>query len=642
MENVKAAIVNPKRQKIKIIDSDAIGPIDFALQRHNKLESYDYDVYHPNNALCCGTGRLGKYNIAGTNRLVFAARSPLWEGFYISSMGGVGVNFINAGLHFMSIEGKSNKFTFFALKKEKGKFKNKFVTISREKLDDLYFKGCMGWRGIWAVEGYILKQLKEWFNSPFRVVATGPSALYTRLGALASTVVDSDGTLSFGQEDFAGRAALGSLAVQGHGVFAFAIGGDEKLQQYDKGKLETLFKETYDAKPNETIMKTTEKYRYAEKLETGGTFGVNYTELRDKTLMFNWKSTYWPYNRRMKAYEALITPYLNTFNEEIIKTKSWKNCGENCPVVCKKIHVTKKKDYEPYSATGPNSGVFDMMDAETVVHRADTFCFDAIEFGTITSWLMECAEKGLLTEKELGVDIKPIFDFEEYAKNPKASSYRNAMIIRHIANMIVNNHGIGKFVAEGIRMGAKELDKTFPDRTKKAGVKFRDLAPYIPFGKNGSLAPAQYWTPGCFAPVAIPHLSKTYYGVDIWEPEQLGAKCAERYIAEMGIDELGICRFHRKWISKIAAKLAEIEDYEAHEKRISKELVEYNKKAGNDPVFWESTRTKEIVENFLINFRTHSKNNELDNWIAKFGNSIDRASRNYWELMKKGFDSALE
>lgn len=641
MEKVKAAIVNPSWKRVKIIDSDAVGPIEFALRRHNKLESYRYDVYDSKNALCCGTGRLGKYNIPGTNRLIFAARSPLWHGFYISSMGGVGVDFINAGLHYLSIEGKSKKYTIFAIKKKNNKFKNKFITLSREKLDDLYFKGCMGWRGIWAVEGYVLRKLKDWFNCSFRIIATGPSSLYTRLGALASTVIDNEGELSFGQEDFAGRAALGSLAVQGHGVFAFAIGGDEELEQYDKTKFDALFKETYDAGSTETIMKKTEKYRYVEDMGTGGTFGVNFTELKDKTLMFNWNSTYWPYKKRMKAYEMLITPYLNTFNEEIIKTKSWKNCGENCPVVCKKIHVTKKKDYEPYSAIGPNSGVFDMMDAETVVHRADTFCFDAIEFGTIASWILECAHKGLLTEKELGVDLKPMFDPAEYAKNPKANSYRNAMLIRHLANMTVNNHGIGKYIADGLRISAKELDKIFSERTKKAGVKFRDLAPYIPFGKEGSLAPAQYWTPGCFAPVPIPHLSKTYYGVDIWEPKKLGAKCAERYVSEMGIDELGICRFHRKWISKIAAKMAGIEGFEEHARKISRGLIEYNRKAGQEPRFWESKKVKEVVENFLINFRIHSKNPELDKWVAKFGNSLETSSRNYWEQMKNGFDSAI-
>ena len=68
--------------------------------------------------------RLNRYRI-GTERIGGARRFQHSLGHDISSMGGVGVEFINAGLHYLSIEGKAKKYTLFAIKKKNGKFKNK-------------------------------------------------------------------------------------------------------------------------------------------------------------------------------------------------------------------------------------------------------------------------------------------------------------------------------------------------------------------------------------------------------------------------------------------------------------------------------------------------------------------------------------
>ena len=57
--------------------------------------------------------------------------------------------------------------------------------------------------------------------------------------------------------------------------------------------------------------------------------------------------------------------------EETIEKKQFKHCGEPCAAVCKKMNGIYKKDYEPYQALGPNSGIFDQ--------RAHSGYFSSIE-----------------------------------------------------------------------------------------------------------------------------------------------------------------------------------------------------------------------------------------------------------------------
>ncbi|VUT24382.1 MAG: Glyceraldehyde-3-phosphate:ferredoxin oxidoreductase [Candidatus Methanolliviera sp. GoM_asphalt] len=61
------------------------------------------------------------------------------------------------------------------------------------------------------------------------------------------------------------------------------------------------------------------------------------------------------------------------------------SCGEPCPLSCKKIYHEHKKDYEPYEALGPNSGIFDQRAAEKAVKEVEVMGFDAIAFGNVGS-----------------------------------------------------------------------------------------------------------------------------------------------------------------------------------------------------------------------------------------------------------------
>jgi len=162
-------------------------------------------------------------------------------------------------------------------------------------------------------------------------------------------------------------------------------------------------------------MEVTTKYRLDPEFETGGTFGVNYASLGGSMFSFNYKSIYMDESERLEIHDKfIINHYLKQFNQETIKPKKQKNCGEPCVAVCKKMHGKFKKDYEPYQTMGPLSGIFDQRAAERLNHHADMYGFDAISAGGALSWLMECLSEKNLTPRELGIKNIPVFSVKNF------------------------------------------------------------------------------------------------------------------------------------------------------------------------------------------------------------------------------------
>ena len=136
-------------------------------------------------------------------------------------------------------------------------------------------------------------------------------------------------------------------------------------------------------------LESTSKYRYDEKVGTGGTFGVNYATMGGRILAFNYRTIYWTEEERGLHQKLIVDHYLKQFNEETIVTKQQATCGEPCVAVCKKMNGIYKKDYEPYQTLGPLCGIFDQRAAEKLNHHCDAMGFDAISGGGVLAWLMD-------------------------------------------------------------------------------------------------------------------------------------------------------------------------------------------------------------------------------------------------------------
>ena len=597
---------------------DFFGPVDLGLYMSGKY-----------NSLNIGTGLLAGSIIPGSNRLFINGFSPCWGGFYISSMGGAGLVFENLGINMLSIIGKAANPSILYLNRIHGEeIEVKLYPADIQKIWD------EGRGGIYSLMDYTLNRFIDKYQEDPRILVTGPAAQVTDFGSIGSAPI-KNGKLS-NVDTWAGRGGFGSKIFQEHGIAAVIYGGTFVDVDFRDHKVaDQWFENKYQKKMSAKDFEATTKYRFEPNFETGGTFGVNYATLGGSIIFFNYRSIYMEENERIDIHEKFIkNHYLKQFNEETIKTKNQRNCGEPCVAVCKKLKGKYKKDYEPYQAMGPLSGIFDQRAAEKLTHHADMLGFDAISAGGVISWLMECLSEKLLTPEEIGIKNYPVFTTKNF--DIVSDSMHNAEIGVAILNSIIHKRGIIN-LEQGARKFARHL-------SREKGKKILDPFLYVAFARKGWMVPNQYWTPGVLSPMPIMGKYYMYYGNDFLPPRELGRRSAERMKKELLLDNMGMCRFHRAWAEDMIPEIIEslfglrkqlLENISITASRIN---------SRNSSVFWESERNFDFIYTFLKRKQTVENNNdnELVKWINYFEKDKKEAALSFWYEMHKGIIESLK
>ncbi len=595
---------------------DFWGPVDLGAHLSKKY-----------NSLNIGTGVLAGSIFPGSNRLFFTGFSPCWHGFFISSMGGAGLVFDNLGINLLSITGRANTPSILYLNRNHGEEVE--IELHPVELSKVWEEGE---KGVYGLMNHCLSVFSHRYEKDPRVIATGPASLYSDLGAIGSAPVIR-GKLTHA-DTWAGRGGFGTKMLKIHGIAAIIYGGtfvDEDFR--DRSVADSWFQDHYQKKMAAKDIEATTKYRFDPAFNTGGTFGVNYATVKDNVLAFNYRTIYWTSKQRAELHEKFIEGhYLKQFNEETIKKKQQKNCGEPCVAVCKKLNNEFKKDFEPYQTMGPLFGIFDQRAAEVLNRRADTLGFDAISIGGVLSWLMECLHENLLDPEEIGVKSKPVFSTENF--DLERDSMHNARLAIDLLEEIAADKG-----KINLKEGARKLARTM---ARYRNRKIMDIFVHNGFARHGWMVPNQYWTPGVLSPMSI--MGKYYmnYGKDFIEPRELGRDNARRMLKELMIDNMGFCRFHRAWAEEI---LPDIVDKLFGNKE--KFLRSIKLSAGrihsrNASVFWESERNIDFVMSFLKKKKEEGESSPaLEKWIGMFEKNKKEAAFEFWYEIHKGAHEIL-
>lgn len=596
----------------RIDDESIVGPVD-----------YGWKHWEGGDALVFGGGPLAGSIIHGTNRMVFAGYSPVWDGFYVSTMGGAALIFDDVGCTYVALRGRAPQTSVLVLHGDMER-----VHVRLEPVDvEAIWAGYHGKLGFYALQDWVYERFGPQYKKS-QVVAVGPAAKYTNMGAIGSGAI-KEGKPSW-VDTWAGRGGLGSRLLQHHNVAAVIYGGtweDDDLRSLER--VNEFFLAKYKKKWIEEDKEVTGKYYFEPKFKSGGTFGVNFSHLKDLTLFHNYTSIYRPDEERLALYERLVlNHYLKQFNDETIASKSWEACGEPCHVRCKKMWQDFKKDYEPYAALGPLSGVFDQRAAEKLNRYADAAGFDSIQIGGLVAWVMDLLDQGLVPPAELGLSARPRWDLGRF--DPVADSLANADLGIEIIDRLLHHPRWEAFRA-GMRVAARWVDDTFH-------VPARDRAVFLSNGDGGGcMVPNMYWVPGMLAPMPIMGKYFEYYGNDFLPPRALGRKNVERMVKELYSDNGGLCRFHRGWgeelLPEIANRFTERNvDWAAHHQALAREL-----NGGNRVRYWESERVIDLLATYLTKIRKDGpKSAELDAWVARFAADKQAAARAYFDELKAG------
>ncbi|GGP19332.1 aldehyde ferredoxin oxidoreductase [Thermocladium modestius] len=590
---------------------DWLGPLDAAVDLNKRLQTWRMKPLDPGIPFLVSWGRLVGGNFIGVHRAVAVFRSPQTGALHVSAMGGAAYRFMRTGVNGLVIIGKFNKPTLILIGSKAGKLSVEFQEVD---LDRLW--GYGGRTGIESAKQFLLDNYWDFiYEHKARPIVTGPGAASTIMGAIASYEVDyAKKAYKLGAEDFAARAGGGSALVRGHNVAAMLLGGDSEVGGPKMGDIDKIFIQKLGKTYIQVLNEKTIKYRFDPQLGTGGTFGVNYVHYRELIPMFNFQSIYLPLEERRKWSDAAIEHFWKPFQEEaFVKSRSWYNCGEPCPVVCKKVWRGKKIDYEPLNAVGPYIGVFTLGSAVKVADMVDNYGLDTIEVGYDLGLAFEAVDRGLIEPEEAGLSGRPVMNPLVY---DVSSSELNASLAEEGVRSLMSGVGLlGRIGAIGLRRAAEE-----------AGVV--DYAVYVPLGDSNYMTPNYYWAPGMVAPIYMLGRYWTNYNPTFMDPVDFAKSVYSRALMELMIDEAGACRFHRGWLEptlKEVYGLVGVDvDVDKFAAAVYREFADYAQKAGSTPRFWESKRTRDMVTTMAseLGAKDWAGKDPLE-WYEKFKTAFD-------------------
>lgn len=605
----------------RLTDHDIIGPVDFGFREWVRAR-----------ALCFGGGPFMGSVLPGSNRLIFTGHSPCWEGFYVSTMGGAALTFENVGIDYVSLTGRCPAPAVLVLRREG----QEQVAVDLAPIDPVaaWRGNGSGETGFFALQHHLWDRFAGTFSSQPRILGVGPAALATDFGAIGSSKVDKKGLTHV--DCWAGRGGLGSQMAREHNLFGIIFGGSFIDSDLDDRKLaDVYFKKRYDMRMILKDKDSTRKYRYDPDLDTGGTLGVNFTQLKDKMFSFNYRSVRWAESERLELHRVLVEEhYLEQFNQETIANKQYTHCGESCLAVCKKMNGRYKKDYEPYETMGPNSAIFDQRAAEQVVWRCDSLGFDGIQMGGVISWLFELIDDGLVAIETLGLPAAPVFAREQF--RVVEDSAHNADLACLLMEKITAREAPLDF-SNGAREVAPRLAG---ERGELRAVLDRLVVNCA--GERGWMVPNQYWVPGMLSPMPIMGKYFEYYGDDFLPPRVLGRYNAERMAQEIMLDNMGFCRFHRGWGEELLPEIFTDHWHEATDMRAHHTALVRRINAHNPSALWQAGRVIELLHGYLRRKAEDSATSpELTHWLSRFDADPKEAARDYWYEIRKGVDEAL-
>lgn len=593
------------------------GPVDLGIHLTEELRSLNF-----------GVGVFAGSIFPGSNRLVLTGFSPCWQGYYVSSMGGAGLVFDNLGINMLSLVGKAPLPSVLYLNRNHGEE----IQVEVVPLDvEAVWK--TGRKGVYSLTDTVYELFGNRYENDPRILVAGPAALHTDMGGIMSVPI-SKGKISY-VDTWAGRGGFGSAMLQEHGIVAVIYGGTVVNEDFrDRKVADEWFRDKYNLRLVEKDLQATSKYRYDEKVGTGGTFGVNYATMGGRIMAFNYRTIQQSEAERIALHQNLVVDhYLKQFNQETITAKQQATCGEPCMAVCKKMNGVYKKDYEPYQTMGPLCGIFDQRAAEKLNHHCDAMGFDAISGGGVLAWLMDLLDGGLLTAEELGVTRMPRWDMADF--DVVRDSLHNAELGCELIDAILERRGILDF-SEGVRKWSRI-------HSRAKGTALHDRLVYIAFSRRGWMVPNQYWVAGALAPMAVMGKYYMVYSNDFIPPRELGKQCAERMKKELILDNLGICRFHRAWAEELLPEvLGSL--YGCRDQFLRAiDVLASRLHSRNSPIFWESERDLDYIHSFLKRKREvdGDAQPELSSWLERFEQNKLEAARDFWYETLKGIDGEL-
>jgi glyceraldehyde-3-phosphate dehydrogenase (ferredoxin) len=134
-----------------------------------------------------------------------------------------------------------------------------------------------------------------------------------------------------------------------------------------------------------------------------------------------------------------------------------------------------------------------------------------------------------------------------------------------------------------------------------------------------------------------------HYDAEFLPPRELGRRDAARLRAELILDDLGMCRFHRKWAEEMLPEVMDSlwgmrERFIANNARTASRI-----NSRNASVYWETQRNIDFVHRYLERRREvdGDQSPELTHWLERFRQDPNEAALEFWFETLKGVHESL-
>lgn len=361
------------------------------------------DPFSEDNIIVIATGPLSGSLVPASGKTHFGTKSPATGGFGDSNMGGhFGPALKHAGYDVLIIKG---------IAKEPS-----YLYIDDEKVE---IRTAQKYWGKGAITSE--KMLKEDLGEKFHSITIGPAGE----NKVKIACISHD----FGRQ--AGRT--GVAAVMGSkNLKAVAINGTGSIPVFDIDGFYQKGKEAYKA-----ISKKPGFLGWTPQ----GTAGItNWCNEAGAFPTKNFQTSYFEHYKDINGQAIL----------DRLKITD-KGCF-SCPTPCGKYGYAKTKvgsayvegpEYESIALLGGNCYLKTIEDVAYANYVCDELGLDTISGGLVVSWAIECYEKGILSEEEIGRNIA-FSDLESVVYLLNKTSYRE---------------GIGDLLADGTKIASEKVGK---------------------------------------------------------------------------------------------------------------------------------------------------------------------------------------
>lgn len=474
----------------------------------------------PENIILFVNGPLTGTLAPSASRCVLATKSPLTGGWLDSNCGGVfGPELKAAGFDMVKIVGKASRPVYIVINND---------DVSIEDAGSIWGKDTFSTH----------KTLKAKHGEDYKVACIGPAGEEQVLIAC----VQAEGR-SFGRGG--SGAVLGSKNLK-----AIVVKGSNSTSIHNLKGFMRICRESF----NEVAINP----------DTGGSrpkYGTNsiYSFIRESGVL------------PIKNFQGGEYQGVSEVDEDSIVADLFeqdRSCFA-CPIACSKYSVVKKgkykgsygegPEYENFWSLGAQCGNKDLGAVLQGEYLCDYYGMDAVSAGNIIGFLMECFEKGIVSEKEIGFN----------------TSFGNDEAIIKLIHLMGQNKDIGRILASGVARASQVFGGNSSDFAMH--VKGMELPAYDPRAAVGmGLAFATSDRGGC-------HLRAWPVGTEILNNLGRLDPLTSEHKAELVkteqdwfsvINSIGICLFATfalgpNQITKLLYNLTGIENFSSAEKLLS-------------------------------------------------------------------------